>query len=128
MSASSVAGSSPDDGSSRKSTLGFARSSIAMLTRLPTRKIGDALMGVGREAQPRDHPENQRVYLVAGQAQAQPGAEGDGVRHRKFLVNDVVLRNEADSNFAQARAVRERHASDPHFAGGGRVNPTERVQ
>ena len=36
---------------------------------LATRKVGDALMGVRGQAQPRDHATNQSVYLISGQAE-----------------------------------------------------------
>ena len=43
-------------------------------------------------------------------------------------MNNVVLRNKADSDFPQARAVGKRYPSDTHLTGGGGIDPAKRVE
>ena len=85
-------------------------------------------MRMRREAQACRNARNKCVDLMPRQSQPQFGAKGDRFVHGQFAVNDVVLRNVADSDFSQPRPVGQWNATEPHLAGGGRVDTAKRIQ
>ncbi len=114
----SVAGSRPDDGSSRKSTDGLASNSMATLTRLRcppdrremrlprcslsesrsmTRSTSAAICGAGRSSRRR------ALYVIASVTVSS-------------AMHDVVLRHETHAGGVDLFAAGERDAADEHLA------------
>ena len=104
-------GSRPEVGSSRKSSDGLVRSSIATLTRLrwPPESFETGRLRRSRELELAEHVLDARVPLLGGHVgrETELGGVVQRLLDRELGVDDVVLRDEADP-LAELVVVRRR--------------------
>ena len=127
---SSVAGSRPDEGSSRNRTEGLDRSSMPMLTRLrwPPESWLMRLFLMLVEPELVDDAIDAGADERQRQIDAQAAAEQERVADPELLVDDVVLRHVTDAELAHAGLVGQRLAADHHLALGRGDQAAERVE